>query len=176
MTRLAAMAAVLLMAAACGDDSATPTTPSGNTGPIVLTASLSAANEVPPVTNADANARGLVTVTLNVPRSGSGAVTGAGTADFVAQLTSFPARSPLTLAHLHAGAAGATGTVVINTNLSAVSPLVTDANGAGTLNVTGIAISQADATSIAASPSSFYFDVHSTLNATGAIRGQLVRQ
>lgn len=165
------------MAAACSDDTTTtPTTPSGHTGPIVLTAPLSAANEVPPVTNADANARGLVTVTLNVPRSGSGAVTGAGTVDFVAQLTGFPARTPATLAHIHAGAVGVTGTVVINTNLSAVSPIVTDANGAGTLNATNIAIPQADATSLVASPSSFYFDVHTTLNATGAIRGQLIRQ
>ncbi len=103
MKRLAALAVILLMAAACGDDTTTPTTPSPTTGPIVFTATLSAANEVPPVTNADANARGLATITFNVPRNASGAVTGAGTVDFVAQLANFPARSPATLAQFYTG-------------------------------------------------------------------------
>jgi len=63
--------------------------------------------------------------------------------------------------------------VLINTNLSAASPIVLDANGAGTLTITNIPISQADATAIAANPAGFYFDVHTTLNPNGAIRGQL---
>jgi len=172
MKRLTAVAAILLTAAACGDDLSTPTTPSA-TGPITLSATLSAANMVPPVTNGDANARGLATITLNVPRNASGAVTGAGTVDFAAQLASFPARTPATLAHIHTGVAGVAGTVLINTNLSAASPIVLDANGAGTLTITNIPISQADATAIAANPAGFYFDVHTTLNPNGAIRGQL---
>ena len=48
MYRLAALATALMMAAACGSNNNTPTQPSGNTGPIVFTAQLSAANEVPP--------------------------------------------------------------------------------------------------------------------------------
>ena len=56
MKRLAALVAVALMITACGSDS--PTTPSGNTGPITFTANLSAANEIPAITNADANATG----------------------------------------------------------------------------------------------------------------------
>jgi len=176
MTRLVAMTAVLLMAAACSDDGTTPTTPSPNTGPIVFTASLGAANEVPPVTNAEANARGLATITFNVPRNAGGGVTGAGTVDFVAQLTNFPPGTPATLARLYIGPAGVVGTVVINTGLSAISPIVMDATGSATLNFTGVPVSQADATSIVANPSAYYFNVHTTLNATGAVRGQLVRQ
>ena len=56
MKRLAAIGTALMFAAACGSDS--PTTPTNNTGPIVFTAQLSANNEVPPITNADSNARG----------------------------------------------------------------------------------------------------------------------
>src|SRR6478672_3883577 len=175
MKRWAAIGAALLMAAACGSDS--PTTPSsGNTGPITFTATLSAASEVPPITNAEANARGTVTITFNVPRDASGAVTGAGTVTFVAQLASFPAGTPATLAHIHTGAAGIAGGVLINTNLSAASPIVMDANGSGNLNISNIPISQTDATNIAANPAGFYFNVHTSLNPSGAVRGQLVKQ
>ena len=93
MKRLAAIGTALMLAAACGSDS--PTTPSGNTGPIIFTAQLSAANEVPPITNADANARGTVTVTFNVPRdSATGAVTGGGSVTFQAEVTHARRRRP----------------------------------------------------------------------------------
>jgi len=175
MKRFVAIGAALLMAAACsGDD--TPTTPSGNAGPIVLTASLSAANEVPPIANAEANARGTVIITFDVPRNAAGAVTGAGTISFSAQLASFPAGTPATLAHIHIGTAGVTGLPVVNTTLSAASPVLLDANGSGTLTFINIPISQADATAIVANPAGYYFDVHTTLNPTGAVRSQLVRQ
>ena len=107
MKRLAAIGTALMLAAACGSDS--PTTPSGNTGPIIFTAQLSAANEVPPITNADANARGTVTITFNVPRdSATGAVTGGGSVTFQAQITGFPAGQVIRNAHIHTGASGDT--------------------------------------------------------------------
>ena len=173
MKRWAAIGAALLMATACGSDS--PTTPS-NTGPITFTANLNAANEVPPITNAEANARGTVTITFNVPRDASGAVTGAGTVTFVAQLASFPAGTPAILAHIHTGAAGIAGPVLINTNLSAASPIVMDANGSGNLNISNIPISQTDAINIASNPAGYYFNVHTSLTPGGAVRGQLVKQ
>ena len=97
-----ALLAILSAVAACGSDS--PTTPT--TGPIVFTAPLSAANEVPPVTNADANGRGTATITLNAPRDASGAITGAGTMNFSVQLSGFPAGTEVRLAHIHPGATG----------------------------------------------------------------------
>lgn len=175
MTRLALVGTAFLLVAACGSDSSTPTTPS-NAGAIVLTATMSAANEVPPIANAEANARGVATITLDVPHNAVGAVTGAGTVGFAAQLANFPAGTPVTMAHIHAGAVGATGLVVINSTLSAAAPIVIATNGTATLNIANIAISQADATSLAATPAAYYFDVHTTLNPTGAIRGQLVKQ
>jgi len=175
MKRLIAVAAVVLMAA-CGSDS--PTTPSGggNTGPITFTANLSAGNEVPPVTNADANGRGTATMVFAVPRDATGAIIGGGTINFTVQLSGFAPGSSMILAHIHPGAAGINGSPLVNTGLSAASAVTMDANGAGSLTFNNITVSQGDATSIAANPANFYFNVHSQLNAGGAARGQLVKQ
>lgn len=169
-------AAVLFMALAltpgCGDDSDNPAGPS-NTGPIVFTSQLSAANEVPPVTGAEANGRGNVTITFNVPRDAGGTVTGAGTASFAIQLSGFPAGTPAILAHIHPGVAGQNGNPLVNTNLTPATALVL---GDGTVNVTLTApVNQVDATAITANPAAYYFNVHTQLNPGGAVRGQLTR-
>jgi hypothetical protein len=175
MKRFAAIGTALMLAAACGSDS--PTTPSGNTGPIIFTAQLSAANENPPITNADANARGTVTITFTVQRdSGTGAVTGGGSARFQAQMQGFPAGQTVILAHIHTGAAAVNGPVLVNTGLTAGSPIVVDSNGNGTLDLTNTDVTQDWATQIVANPAGFYFNIHSTTNPNGAMRGQLVRQ
>jgi CHRD domain len=172
MKRVAILMAVLALAAGCDDDS--PTQPS-NTGPIVFSAALSAANEVPPVTNAESTARGTTTITFNVPRDSAGAITGGGTVTFGIQLTGFPSTSTAVVAaHIHPGAAGANGSPLIDTRLSAAAPLVLT-NGAATVSIT-VDISQDNATNIAANPANFYFNVHTPLNGGGAARGQLVRQ
>jgi hypothetical protein len=46
-------------------------------------------------------------------------------------------------------------------------------NGSATFSFTGIAVTPADATAILANPQNFYFNVHTTLNPSGALRGQL---
>ena len=170
MKKLALLSLVTALAA-CGSDS--PTSPT--TGPIVFTSALSAANEVPPVTNADANARGTATMTLNVPRDSSGAPTGPGTMNFVIQLSGFPAATNLVGAHIHPGAAGTNGTVIVSTGISAASP-VSLADGSGTLTFSDIAVSLANAQAINSNPAGHYFNVHSQINTGGAVRGQLVKQ
>ena len=175
MKRFAAIAIALMTAAACGSDA--PTTPSTNTGPIVFTALLSAANETPPIANADANARGTATITFTVTRDpATGAVTGGGTATFVAQLTGFPAGTVVRNAHIHTGAAGVMGGVLVDTLLTPAAPVTLDANGAGTLNLTNTGLTQTWATDINGNPAGFYFNVHTALNPGGAVRGQLVKQ
>jgi hypothetical protein len=175
MKRFAAIGIALMMAAACGSDS--PTTPSNNTGPIVFTAQLSAANEVPPIANADANARGSATITFNVSRDpATGGVNGGGTVNFSAPVTAFPAGTQLRAAHIHTGASGIPGGVLIDTGLSAANAITVDANGAATVTFNNINISQGDATNIVANPAGFYFNIHSALNPGGAVRGQLVKQ
>ena len=175
MKRLAAIGTALMLAAACGSDS--PTTPTNNTGPIIFTAQLSAANEAPPITNADANARGTATITFNVSRDpATGGVNGGGSVTFQAQMQGFPAGQIIRNAHIHTGAAGIPGAVLVDTTLTPASPITLDANGAGTMNLTNSSLSQGDATTIVANPAGFYFNIHSAPNPGGAIRGQLVRQ
>ena len=173
MKRVAILMAVLAMAAGCDDNS--PTQPS-NTGPIVFTAQLSAANEVPPVTGAESGGAGTATITFNVPRDSTGAISGSGTVTFGIQLTGFPANTAVILAHIHPGARGVNGGVLVNTGLSAAAPLLLS-NGTATVSITSVTISQVDAQSITAAPENFYFNVHTPANASpGAARGQLVRQ
>ncbi len=167
---LVAVAAILVVAAACGSDS--PTSPSA--GPIVFTAQLSAQNEVPPISNAESGAVGSVTITLDVQRDASDAITSA-TASFSASLLGFPAGSTAILAHVHEGGSGVAGGVRVNTGLSAASGIPMP-NGTGVLSVSGVNVPANIANSIVANPAGFYFNVHTPLNPGGAVRGQLVRQ
>src|SRR5256885_8653199 len=121
----ASLAAVLaLVAAGCG--SSTPSAPT----PVnpVFTAQLLAANETPPITNAESTASGSVTITFVTTKDASGNVTSAvGTA--VVTMQNFPAGSTVTLAHIHTGASGVKGGVLIN---FIPSSNLTLASGSGT--------------------------------------------
>ena len=178
------MAAVLLLPAlmilaGCGDDEP-PTTPS-NTSPITFTAQLSAANEVPPVTNVDANARGVATITLTVARNTAGTVTGGGMAAFSIQVTGFPPGTVVRGAHSHNAPAGQNpppaqgGTVFLDTGLTATTA-ITLADGTGTLTFLNGNVTLDQATRIVATPTTFFFDMHTAANPEGAVRGQLARQ
>jgi hypothetical protein len=162
-----------LALAGCDDDG--PTAPD-DPNVVVFTAQLNAANEVPPITNAEANARGDVRITFNLTRDGSNNITGANVT-FVVNLNSFPAGASWTLAHIHRGASGVAGGVVVNTGLSPANA-ITLASGSvsnQTFNPTQ-AITADLANEIINNPAGFYFNVHSALNPGGAVRGQLVKQ
>ena len=168
-----------LALAGCDDDS--PTAPS-DPNVVVFTAQLSAANEVPPIQGAEANARGDVRITFNLTRDASNNVTG-GTATFVVNLSNFPAGSTWTLAHIHRGASGVAGGVVVNTGLTPTTS-ITLTNGSisnQTFSDRPIVNSQGQPdvaliNEIIGNPAGFYFNVHSALNGSGAVRGQLVMQ
>jgi hypothetical protein len=167
--------AVSVTAVRCGGDSDNnnPTGPS-TTGPIVFSSQMTAANEVPPITNADANARGAATLTMNVPRDSSGVPTGAGTVNFAVQLSGFPAGTPIILGHIHVGAAGATGSPVVNTGLTAAAPTLLN-DGTANMSFNDRQVSQADAVAIYTNPAGYYVNFHSQINPGGAVRGQMVR-
>ena len=176
MKRLIIGAMVLaagLGAARCGDDDNNPTGPS-TTGPIVFTAQLSAANEVPPITNADQNARGTSTLTMNVPRDSAGLPTGPGTVNFSVQLSGFPPGTPIILGHIHIGASGTNGGTVVNTGLSAAAPALLN-DGTANMSFNDRAVTQQDAVAIYNNPAGYYVNFHSALNPGGAVRGQMVR-
>lgn len=160
--------ALVTSAAACDDK---PTEPSPET--VMFDAQLSPANEVPAVSNAEAGGNGTVSVTMEVTRNAAGAIASA-TASFSVSLTNFPAGTALTMAHIHAGAVGSNGAIVVNTGLTAGE--VTLAAGSGNFTRSGIAVDAAVAQDIVNSPAGFYFNVHSVLNGSGMARGQLVRR
>jgi CHRD domain-containing protein len=144
----------------CGDDDG-PTSPSG--APLVFSALLSPANEVPPVGNAESGGRGAVQVTFS-----------GGTADFYFQVSAFPGDTRVVGAHIHPAPAGVNGPVLVGTPLTAAAPFLLS-NGTGEYRVSGIAVSQATLDAIVANPGAFYFNVHSPLNPGGFARGQLTR-
>ena len=170
MRRMGFLLVVLALAAGCDDDN--PNAPTS--GAIVFTAQLSPANEVPPISGAESSGRGFALITFNVPRDNSGAISGSGTVTFEIQTTGFPDGTQAIAAHIHPGATGVNGGVLVNTTLAAADP-INMGPGAVTRTLTAD-ISQANATNITANPGAFYFNVHSRNNGGGVMRGLLVRQ
>ena len=91
-------------------------------------------------------------------------------------LQNFPANTPINIAHIHVGAAGVNGGIVVNTTLSASGDAVVLPNGSGTFTKAGVAMNDpAIINAIINNPAGYYFNVHSTLNPGGVARGQLSR-
>ena len=171
------LAGIAILAAACGSSNG-PSSPSQATT-VVFTAALSAANEVPPITNADQNAKGNASITFHLTRDGSGTIT-AATVDYVYSLNGFPAGTIIRATHIHEGGPNiGSGGVVLDSGLTP-GTAITLADGSAT-NITfnnlttfvgGISLIQR----IIDNPNGFYFNVHSGVNPGGAVRAQLVRQ
>jgi hypothetical protein len=188
MRLLTGLIAGVLLLSACSSPAAAPSptrtaspTPTPSPTPqtkFVFTADLKPSNEVPPITTAEATCSGKGTFTLNTTKDAGGAITGAS-ALFETDVTGCPAGTEINIGHIHKGAAGANGGVVINSGL-AKGELVL-AGGAGKINKTATVVdaggltAAALATDIIANPASYYMNWHSTLNAGGVIRGQLVK-
>jgi len=167
VTLLAACALV----AGCGDDDS-PTAPTAD-APLIFSAVLTAANEVPPIGNAESSARGAVQITMNVTRNAANAVTGA-TATFYFQATGLEAGTNIVGAHIHPGVAGVNGPVIVSTGLTATQPLAVP-GGTVEFSRSGFTVEPATAQALINNPAAFYFNVHSRLNPGGAVRGQLTR-
>src|SRR5687767_7313400 len=141
--RRAFLVLTMAVAMAACDDNNTPTSPA-DPNTVVFRATLLASEEVPPVTNAEAGARGNVVITFHLQRDGSNNISGA-TVDFLVNLHSFPAGSTWHLAHIHEGGQGVAGGVRVNTGLSLTSPVVlTDGSVTGHafngISVTNVAL------------------------------------
>jgi hypothetical protein len=172
MKRLAfLLAAVVVFMPACDDDD--PVNPSPLL-PLRFTADLRASNEVPPVTNADSGATGTMTLTINVTRDSANAITGVTSSEFVVTLAGFPANTVLTGAHIHPGAAGVNGSVLIDLNLGS-GEITLPAGSASFTKSPRTPITVEQAQNFVNAPQNYYFNVHTPLNVGGAIRGQLAR-
>jgi len=176
MKRLALAVFGLLLAAGCSSSSSTPSSTTTTAGTTVtrFTATLLPANETPPITNSEASGSGNITIDLAVTRDASGTIT-AATTNWTETMSGFPASTTtLTGAHIHTGAVGVAGGIIVNPNL--VSGTVTLANGAGSFTLLAITVPPATAQSILDNPAGFYFNIHTPANPGGAARGQLVKQ
>jgi hypothetical protein len=171
MHRLSILALALVFAIGCDDS---PTSPSTNPNQFKFTATLLPANEVPPITNAEAGGRGTATITMNVTKDAAGTIT-AATYDFTVDATGFPAGTPITAAHIHPGAAGTNNSALINMGLgSGEIVLVNGAQVITKTNLTGGTAAQAQ--DIINNPGNYYFNIHTILSPGGVARGQLVKQ
>jgi hypothetical protein len=170
MKRLSPIAvAIAVLAAGCSSSTTpTPTTPTNPT----FTATLSPANEVPPITNAESTVSGNASITLITVKDAAGNITSA-TATFVVNLTGFPAGSTVNIAHIHEGGTTCVCPVVVNTSLAPGD--VTIVNGIASFTKAGIPVMADVAQRILNNPAGFYFNVHTALNGGGVARGVLNR-
>lgn len=171
MHRLLALLAIPACAflAGCSDNETTaPSTP-----PVVFSALLSPANEVPAVSGSESTGHGAAQIQFDITRDANGAITSA-TTTFYFQLAGFPGGTTIVGAHIHPAPAGMNGPVIISTGLATLNT-VTLTNGAGEFTFRGMAADPAFVQQIINNPSAFYFNVHSPSNPGGFSRGQLVR-
>lgn len=169
MKRLSVLLVAGVLIAGCGDNDA-----SGPSNVFTFTSLLSPANEVPPVVGSpESSARGAVQITVTAPLTSAGALAGNGTADFYVQLTGFPGDTTFVGAHIHPGAAGVNGGVIINTTMNSTSGLTAQGSDTKIYEVRGISVTQAQLQGMIDNPAGFYFNVHSFRHPGGVVRGQL---
>ena len=169
MKRLYVLLAALVLVTGCSDNDTAPA-PDNNRPQFV--ANLLPSNEVPPITSAEATGSGRATIDFILTRDAAGAIT-AATVDFRVELSGFPATTTITNAHIHPGAAGVNGGVLVNANASGGTVVLS--NGVATFTRPAIPVPAADAQAIVNNPAGYYFNVHSALHTGGVIRGQLVK-
>jgi hypothetical protein len=166
--------ALVVIALATGCDDKTPSNPTPSPAPNpVFTSTLTSANEVPPIQGAESTAAGTVRIELILTRDTNNAIS-AATANFTVTLTGFPNGSAVNIAHIHQAPAGVNAGIAVNTGLAAGE--VTLTNGAGGFTKNAVNVTPATAQAMLDGPAGFYFNVHTTANPGGVIRGQLARQ
>jgi hypothetical protein len=174
MKRLSIAVFGLLLAAGCSSSSSTPSTSTAGTTTTRFTATLSPAQETPaPIAGPEASGSGTSTMDFNITRDASGTIT-AATVNFTVTMQGFPATTVVNIAHIHTGATGVQGPILVSTTVNPGEVVLT--NGAGTFNRVGISMTAAQAQSILDNPAGFYFNVHTAANPVGVMRGQLVKQ
>jgi hypothetical protein len=168
------LALVVVFAVSCDDSPTSPSDPNIAR----FTAILLPSNEVPPVANADVSASGTMQMTMTVTRDAANNISGA-TYDFTVHVTGFQPGTRLTGAHIHGAPAGANSGVTVGLPLTSADTEI--ATGQATIVKTGLSSTSstvapaAVAQAIFNNPAGNYFNVHTTVNGGGAIRGQLVK-
>ena len=165
---LCALLVVGSVTTGCGDNN-TITSPSPASS-VKFTAALLPSNEVPPVSGSEASGSGTAALTFNLTKDSNGNVT-AATLDVTVSAEGFPPGTALTGAHIHGGAAGVNGGILVSFGLAAGE--VTFPNGSGSFTKQGVTMTIDQANSIMANPGAFYVNIHTAANPGGMARGQL---
>jgi len=152
----------------CSDTSTMPS----STSTATLTTDLLTSNEIPPVTGTEASASGTARLTFNLSKDSGGTITSA-TMDATVSATGLPPGTVLTASHIHTGATGTNGGILVSLGLT--DGEVAFSNGGGSFTKRGIAVPVDQVNSILANPAGFYLNIHTVANAGGVARGQLTR-
>ena len=153
----------------CGGNADGPTTPSPMSSS-TFSVTLLPASEVPPVAGTESIGSGTATITFNLTKDPAGNIT-AATMDATVSATGFPPGTTLTASHIHPGAAGVNGGVVVSLGLTPGE--VSFANGSGSFTKRGVTVTVDQANTILANPGGFYLNIHTADNPNGVARGQL---
>ena len=131
---------------------------------------------MPPIANAESNARGNVQITFDLTRDGSGAIT-AATVTWAFNLSDFPPSSSIVAGHIHVGGSSVAGGVQINTGLTAGGALALPDGRLDThiITTSATAAELGRIQAVLDNPAGYYFNLHSPLNPGGVVRGQLTR-
>jgi hypothetical protein len=149
----------------------TPTPPP--TVAIVFTADLRSANEVPPITDAEASCTGQGRVIFRGQLDSAGKIATA-TAQFSLLITNCPKSTKIIQAHIHQGSTGQAGSVKVDSGLKASAPIEMERGEMG-INQPDVAVTDvAVIADMLANPAGYYLNVHSVTHPDGFIRGQLV--
>jgi CHRD domain len=176
MKRLVLTFVGILLATGCSSNSSS-SSPSNPNGPGVSTvrfaATLAPAQETPPIQNAESTGSGNSTMDFTITRDANSAISNA-TVNFQVNMSGFPASTVVTIAHIHTGATGVSGPILISTTVNPGEVVLS--GGAGNFSRVAVPVKTTDMEAILANPAGFYFNVHTSLNPAGVMRGQLVKQ
>jgi hypothetical protein len=166
LTTFALAAAALLVAAGSAGTGANPKkgSPKMSATP-VFKVHLKPSQEVPPIKGLRADAVGHVTFDLE--RSSSGAIT-SGEAIFYLNYA-FPGSVTITGLHVHSGAKGTNGPVVIDSGVTSF----TDTDGSGNVTTVVASVPPATLQAILDNPRGYYVNLHTSAKPGGALRDQL---
>jgi len=138
---------------------------------VVLGATLLPANETTAVTGGDTAITGTGKAVFSLTKDAGGNIT-AASAVLSFTINNVPSTDTIILSHIHTGASGVAGPVLVDSGLTPGAALMAT-NGTATFTSGSVSVSPANAQAIISNPAGFYFNVHSSLNGGGAARGQL---
>ena len=142
-----------------------------SSGFVAFTAPLSPSSENPPLEGFNIN--GTALVLIHMTRNSSGDLTQA-VVDFHIDVNTEAAQT-ITAMHIHRGARGANGPVVINSNFGTMLDMAPGSRRLFRQNIVTSADGLAVVAALLANPSGYYVNMHSVSKPSGIIRGQLER-